>query len=136
MPIKKKKENHRKEIHYVASKKNINSQNKYKKDGKVLIPIDTVHNPLILFEKVIDFDKIRQHFKIELERYVSENGRGFAISIDEFQAFILINFAMECHNLSSLWLYKETVNPSSSVSYVAITFKREIIGNSEQSTFL
>ena len=98
----KKKENHRKEIHYAASKKYINSQNKYKNDGKVLIPIDTVHNPLVLFQKVIEFDKFRQHFKIELERYVSENGRGFTISIDEFQAFILINFAMECHNLSSL----------------------------------
>ena len=86
----------------------------------------------MLFEKVIEFDKFLQHLKIKLERYVSENGRGFTISIDKFQAFTFINVAMEWHNLSPLRLYKKIVNPSSSVRYVAITFEREIIGSSEQ----
>ena len=119
-------------MHYATSKKYINSQNKYKNDGEVLIPINTLYNTVLLFEKVIEFDKLLQHLKIELERYVSENGRGFTISIDKFQAFTFINVAMEWHNLSSVRLYKKIVNPSSSVSYVAITFEREIIGSSEQ----
>ena len=102
----------------------------------MLIPINPLDNLLTVFEKVIDFQKSLRYLKNESGRYVSENGRSFVISLDKFDAFIAINFAMEYYNLHYLRLYRKTRKPSALPSYVANTYKGEIKVNSRQSTFL
>ena len=73
----------------------------------------------------INFDDFLQHLKLELERYPSQNGKAFVVSLDELWTFIGINFVMRYHKLPTFRSYWEKGHPSDSVNYVANVLTRE-----------
>ena len=113
-----------KEIHWTKSTKYIPAQEECKRDGEVLIDIPPLDNPLKVFEKLLNFDKFLQYLKLESDRYATQNGRTFKVSLDELRAFIGINFVMGYHKLATLRSYWET-SSSLSVSFVANVMTRE-----------
>ena len=84
-----------------------------------MIEIEPLDNFFNIFEKLINFDDFLQYLKLKSEKYASQNGRTFVISLDELRAFIGINFAMGYHKLPTFRSYWKTGNTSVSVSYVA-----------------
>ena len=45
-------------------------------------------NPLKVFEMLINLDKFLQHLKLESERYATQSGNNFKVSMYELNAFI------------------------------------------------
>ena len=83
-----------------------------------MIEIYHLNNSLNVFEKLINFD--------ESERYVSQNGRTFVVSLDElWTSFIGINFVMGYHKLPTLQSYWGKRNLSASANYVADVMTRD-----------
>ena len=78
-------------------------------------------------------DEFPHHLKLESERYATQNGKTFEVSMDELIAFIGVNFVMAHHKLPNLRTYVETGSPSLSVNFVANVMTRErfkeILGN-------
>ena len=106
---------------------------KIKLNGDVLLDIDTLDNPLKVFEKLINLDEFLHHLKLESERYAAENGKTFEVSMDELRASISVNFVMGYHEMPKLGSYWETGSPSLSVNFIANVMARErfkeVLGN-------
>ena len=58
-------------------------RNDYKLNGEVLIGIYPLDSFLNVLEKLINIDDFLQHLKLQSERYASQNGRTFAVSLHE-----------------------------------------------------
>ena len=54
----------------------------------MLLHIDPFENPLKVSEMLINLDKFLQHLKLESERYVTQSGKNFKVSMHELNAFI------------------------------------------------
>lgn len=109
----------RNEIHLATSTKDINTQNECKYDDKILTAIYPSDNSPKVFEKVIDFDEFPQHLKIYSEKYASQIGVKFVISLDELRALVAINFAVGYHKLPNLKSYWGSRNSSASEKHAA-----------------
>ena len=57
-------------------------------NGEMLLHIDPFDNPLKVSEMLINLDKFLQHLKLESERYVTQSGKNFKVSMHELNAFI------------------------------------------------
>ena len=96
----KSKDDTLKGIHWNKATRYINAQKECTKlSGEVLLDIDSLDNPLKVFEKLINLDKFLHHLKLESERYAAQNGRTFEVSKDELRTFIGVNFVMGYHKL-------------------------------------
>ena len=72
---------------------------KHSCDGKALILIDLLDNPLTVLEKLIELDEFLPYLKIDSERYTSLNSSRFVISFEELRVFIGFHFSIGYHKL-------------------------------------
>ena len=70
---------------------------KHSCDGKALILIDLLDNPLTVLEKLIELDEFLPYLKIDSERCTSLNGSRFVISFEELGVFIGFHFSIGYH---------------------------------------
>ena len=66
---------------------------------------------------MINFDDFLRYLKSEFDRYASQNGKTFFVSLDKLWAFIGINFVMGYHEIPTLRSYWEIGNVSIWINY-------------------
>lgn len=76
-----------------------------KLEATVLLDLPELANPLQIFERTTDFDKLLQHICEQTNLYAAQNGREFITNQEELRAFLGINFMMSISKLPNLKSY-------------------------------